>query len=117
MSAPAAALPAHAHPHAAEENQFQIFVQIAMILAVITGLEIITVYLPFPSWILVTGLIGMSALKFMFVIFVFMHLRWDKLFCTVLFFIGLILAGGTMCALLHLFSVADSVPLTSMTAQ
>ena len=36
----------------------------------------------------------LSAVKFLFVIFYFMHLRWDKVFCTILFFIGLILAGG-----------------------
>jgi cytochrome c oxidase subunit 4 len=43
-----------------------------------------------------------------------MHLRWDKAFCTILFFIGLILAGGTMWALLKLFGVADSKPLTML---
>ena len=97
----------------ADENKFQLFVQIAMILAVITGLEIITVYLPFVSWLLVFALVAMSAVKFLFVIFVFMHLRWDKLFCTVLFFIGLVLAGGTMWALLKLFSAGASIPLSA----
>jgi len=48
----------------------------------------------------------------MFVIFYFMHLRWDKVFCTILFFIGLVLAGGTMWALLKLFGVEDSKPLS-----
>jgi cytochrome c oxidase subunit 4 len=111
MSAPAVTLPAPAH--AAEDNKFQIFVQIAMILAVITGLEIITVYLPFASWLLIVGLVGMSVVKFLLVIFIFMHLRWDKAFCTILFFIGLILAGGTMWALLKLFGSANSFPLSS----
>jgi cytochrome c oxidase subunit 4 len=97
----------------AEESKFHLFVQIAMILAVITGLEIVTVYLPFYSWLLVTALVVMSAVKFMFVIFVFMHLRWDKLFCTVLFFIGLVLGGGTMWALLQLFAAQASFPLSS----
>jgi len=44
-------------------------------------------------------------------IFYFMHLRWDKPFCTILFFIGLILAAGTVWALLALFMVKDSLPL------
>jgi len=103
---------AHAHGPA-DESKFKVFVQLAMLLAIITGLEIITVYLPFTPWLLVTGLIGMSVVKFMFVIFVFMHLKWDKLFCTVLFFIGLVLAGGTMWALLKLFGAAASLPLSS----
>jgi len=49
--------------------------------------------------------------KFLFVIFYFMHLRWDKPFCTILFFIGLVLAGGTMWALLTLFAAEASIPL------
>ena len=49
----------------------------------------------------------------MFVIFYFMHLRWDKVFCTILFFIGLILGGFTMWALLHLFGSEASKPLSA----
>ena len=96
----------------AEENKFQIYVQIAMLLAVITGVEIAVIGLPFAKWLLVSVLVVLSAVKFMFVIFYFMHLRWDKVFCTILFFIGLILAGGTMWALLQLFSTENSVPLS-----
>ena len=94
-----------------EESKFHLYVQIAMLLAIITGLEIVTVYLPFVGWLLVTALVVMSVVKFMFVIFYFMHLRWDKPFCTILFFIGLILGGGTMFGLLKLFGAAASVPL------
>ncbi len=112
MSAPSssAAVPAHAD-HGHNESKFQIYVEIAMLLAVITGIEIVGVYLPFSKWIVVTGLVVLSTVKFMFVIFYFMHLRWDKPFCTILFFIGLVLAGGTMWALLALFSAEASLPL------
>lgn len=99
--------------HDAEEGKFQIYVQIAMLLAVITGIEIITVYMPFARWILFSVLVVFSAVKFLFVIFFFMHLRWDRPLCTILFFIGLILGGGTMWALLKLFGAAASLPLTS----
>ena len=44
--------------HGLEESKFQIYVQIAMLLAVITGMEIVTVYLPFAAWLLVTALVG-----------------------------------------------------------
>ena len=91
MSATASAAPAHGHE--LEQSKFWIFVQIAMLLAVITGLELVTVYLPFMKWLLVSALVILSTVKFMFVIFYFMHLRWDKAFCTILFFIGLILGG------------------------
>ena len=110
MSTAAAAASSHAD-HGLEESKFQIYVQIAMLLAVITGMEIVTVYLPFAAWLLVTALVVMSAVKFLFVIFYFMHLRWDKPFCTILFFIGLILGGGTMFGLLKLFGAAASVPI------
>ncbi len=102
-----------AHEHGLEESKFWIYVQIAMLLAVITGVEIVGVYLPFAKTLIVTSLIVLSAVKFLFVIFIFMHLRWDKAFCTILFFIGLILAGGTMWALLKLFGADASRPLTA----
>ena len=110
MSAPAHHAPAAAD-HGHDESKFQIYVQIAMLLAVITGVEIVGIYLPFAKWIIVTSLVVLSIVKFMYVIFYFMHLRWDKPFCTILFFIGLVLAAGTVWALLALFSVKDSLPL------
>jgi cytochrome c oxidase subunit 4 len=109
MSAPTATV---AH-HGSDDNKFQIYVEIAMLLAVITGIEIVAIFLPFAKWLVVTTLVVLSAVKFLFVIFYFMHLRWDKAFCTILFFIGMVLAGGTMWALLLIFGVNDSIPLTS----
>jgi cytochrome c oxidase subunit 4 len=97
--------------HELEQSKFGLYVEIAMLLAVITGLELVTVYLPFMKWLLITVLVVLSTVKFMFVIFYFMHLRWDKAFCTILFFIGLVLAGGTMWALLKLFGADASRPL------
>ena len=82
----------------------------------ITGVEVVLIYLPLAKWFVVTSLCVLSAVKFLFVIFYFMHLRWDKVFCTILFFIGLVLAGGTMWALLHLFGADASVPLTATPA-
>ena len=94
-------------------SKFHTFVQIAMVLSVITGIEIVLVYLPFAKWLIVSALVVLSAVKFLFVIFYFMHLRWDKVFCTILFFIGLVLALGTVAALLALFGAEASQPLTS----
>src|SRR5580704_3702552 len=113
MSAPANTPPAD---HALEKSKFGLYVEIAMLLAVITGLELVTVYLPFMKWLLVSVLVILSTVKFMFVIFYFMHLRWDKAFCTILFFIGLFLAGGTMWALLKLFGAEASKPPASAMA-
>ena len=91
MSAsPAHAAAGHAdHAHHDDGSKFQIYVQIAMLLAVITGVEIVAVYLPFAKWILVTSLVVLSVVKFMF---------------------GLVLASGTMWALLALFGAEASMP-------
>jgi len=105
---------AHGGDHHAEDNKFQIYVKIAMLLAVITGIEIVIIFFPWAKWLIVTSLVVLSVVKFLYVIFYFMHLRWDKAFCTILFFIGMIMAGGTVWALMAIFGAADSVPLTSL---
>lgn len=115
MSTPSVSIPTEPREHG-DENKFWAYVQIAMLLAVITGVEIVAIGLPFTKWMLITALVVLSIVKFLFVIFYFMHLRWDKVFCTILFFIGLILAGGTMWALLHLFAFEDSKPLSAASA-
>jgi cytochrome c oxidase subunit 4 len=109
---------AHADSHAPaaghhEPSKYHFYIQVAMILSVVTGIEVVLVYLPIAKWIVVTTLLVLSAGKFLAVIFYFMHLRWDKVFCTILFFIGLVLAGGTMWALLQLFGADASKPLSS----
>ena len=101
------------NPTAHEASRFIIFVRLALVLAVITGIEIILVNLPFATWFLFSALVTLSIVKFLCVIFVFMHLRWDKVFCTLLFFIGLVLALGTVAALLALFQSEASVPLST----
>jgi cytochrome c oxidase subunit 4 len=105
--APAAAVDHH------EPSKYHFYIKVAMILSVVTGIEVVLVYLPIVKWVVVTALVTLSAGKFMAVIFYFMHLRWDKVFCTILFFIGLVLAGGTMWALLHLFGADASKPLSA----
>ncbi|WP_404421288.1 cytochrome C oxidase subunit IV family protein [Nibricoccus sp. IMCC34717] len=99
------------HPDAGHHpSKFHTFVQIAMVLAAITGVEIVLVYLPLAKWLIIGSLGVLSAVKFLLVIFYFMHLKWDKAFCTILFFIGLVLAGGTLWALLLLFGAEASKP-------
>ncbi len=112
MSAPATTIPA-AVGHA-EPSKFHFYIQVAMILSVVTGIEVVLVYLPLAKWFVVSTLCILSAGKFLAVIFYFMHLRWDKVFCTILFFIGLVLGGGTMWALLQLFGSEAGIPLTSI---
>jgi len=99
------------HDAGHSHSKFHVFVQVAMLLAVITGVEIVIIYLPLPQLLVLGILTLLSLVKFMFVIFIFMHLKWDKFFCTVMFFIGLVLATGTAAALYALFAAADSKPV------
>ncbi len=95
------------------QSHFNAYVQIAMVLAVITGTEILLIFLPFAKWLVIGALVALSAVKFMLVISFFMHLRWDRLLCTGIFVVGLILGGGTMLALVRLFGAAASIPLST----
>ena len=63
-----------AHP-----EPFQ-YVMIAVILCVITGLEVGTYYLPhdFPRWLYVTILLSLALTKFSTVVAWYMHLRTDR---------------------------------------
>jgi len=94
-------------------SRYQLFVSVAILLAFITGAEILAIWLPWVHWFLIAALVVLSVVKFSYVIFVFMHLRWDRLLCTLLFVMGLLLAGGTGWALIRLFAAEASVPLTS----
>jgi cytochrome c oxidase subunit 4 len=100
------------HPHS--QSRYNVYVQIAMVLSIITGVEILLIFLPFAKGLVIAALVALSAVKFLFVIFFFMHLRWDKLLCTAIFFIGLVLGGGTLWALVRLFGAAASVPPSSL---
>jgi len=105
-------LPAqHHHP-----SRFHTFMQIAMILAIITGIEIVIIFIPVSDFWQYTTLAVLSVVKFLAVIFYFMHLKWDRVFCTILFFIGLVLGGGTLVALLALFASERTEALDAETA-
>jgi len=105
-------LPAqHKHP-----SRFHTFMQIAMFLAIVTGIEIIIIFIPVSDFWQYTTLAVLSVVKFLAVIFYFMHLKWDRAFCTFLFFIGLILGGGTLLALLALFATERTEALDAQSA-
>jgi hypothetical protein len=57
-----------------------------------------------------TTLVTVSVVKFLCVIFWFMHLIYDAPLLTILFLAGLILAAGTMLALLGLLQHDDVDP-------
>ncbi|WP_269540120.1 cytochrome C oxidase subunit IV family protein [Cerasicoccus fimbriatus] len=90
-----------------ENARYHTFFNLAMALAVLTGIEIVIIFLPWASWLVMTVLVVLSIVKFFAVILWFMHLIYDKQLLFWLFMAGMILATGTMIALLALFSIDD----------
>lgn len=92
-----------------ENKKFYAFVNLALFMAAITGIELIVIFIPFADWVITTSIVILSLVKFVGVLAWFMHLIYDKLFYTILFLIGLIVAIGTFTALIYLFSSKDIV--------
>jgi len=109
MSATAHA-PSPAEILAQESRRYHAFVNLAMFLSVFTGVEIVVIFMRFPPWVLLTILVTVSMVKFLCVIFWFMHLIYDAPLLTILFLGGMVLAAGTMLALLGIMSRDDVDP-------
>ncbi len=88
-----------AHPTPAK------YTVIALILAVVTLVEVAIVYAKFLQPVLIPILLVLSAAKFTIVAMFFMHLRFDDRLFSVLFVGGLLLATAVIIALMALFSV------------
>jgi cytochrome c oxidase subunit 4 len=78
------------------------YVAVAVILAIITGIEVLVYYQPSIKPILVPILM-MSALKFALVVMFFMHLRYDNRLFSMAFVGPLALASAVMVAVLSIF--------------
>ena len=92
----------HAHP------SDRSYVGIALLLAVITALEVVSFYLEEDlGWFLIPALLVMMVVKFAIVAGYFMHLRFDSNLFIRLFVSGLLLAISVYVAMLatfHFFS-------------
>ena len=97
----------HAEAHYEEHHTDLYYVKIAIILAVITGLEVLLSYSHIGKLFLPTLLILM-AIKFVMVVLFFMHLRLDNRVFKYLFYSGLVLAVLVYCAALLTFRFFDS---------
>jgi cytochrome c oxidase subunit 4 len=82
----------HSHPGPA------VYVQIAVILAIITSIEVAIYYIGFLRPILAPLLIILSVSKFLLVALWFMHLRFDSKLFFWLFIGGIALAGAVFAA-------------------
>ena len=88
----------------AETERYHTFVNLALVLAAITGVELVLVYMPFHPIFIFTSLLTLSLFKFVAVVAWFMHLIYDKMILTLAFGTGLVIATGTFVALGFLLS-------------
>ncbi|MBL8125996.1 MAG: cytochrome C oxidase subunit IV family protein [Chloroflexia bacterium] len=95
---------AHAehHPSAAD------YVRIAIILAIITLVEVFVYYLPSMRGLLVPILLVLSVVKFLAVVGYFMHLKNDKRLFRFMFGAGLVLTLAVFLAFIAMFWTAVS---------
>ena len=101
----------HAQAHGGGHASVRTYVNVAIVLAVITAVEVATLYIPgIPNGILVTSLLLMSAVKFVLVVGFFMHLRYDHPIMRSLFIGPLIIAICIILALMALFSAFVLLP-------
>jgi len=93
---------AHAEAHVSDNH----YVRIAVILAVLTAIEVALSYINGLKGIaLVLPLLVIMAVKFGVVALHFMHLKWDSKILTRVFYAGLFLAVGVYVAALATFHV------------
>ncbi|MGA7757431.1 MAG: cytochrome C oxidase subunit IV family protein [Ilumatobacteraceae bacterium] len=99
--------PAHAEPaqrHKEPTDRQYIF--IALFLAVLTAIEIAATEVGPDGPLLIVSLLVLMAVKFLFVILFFMHLRFDSRLFSLVFYIGLGFAiglYGVVLATFHFF--------------
>ncbi len=87
----------HAHPGAKQ------YVGIAVVLTVITAIEVAVFYIPELHFALVPILLTLSALKFGLVAMFYMHLKFDHRLFSWLFVVPMMIAIVVILALMALF--------------
>ena len=89
---------AHAHDHAHDHDSEHIpsdlyFIKVAIVLAVVTGLETSTYWWPHSMHAVATpALLIMMTIKFFMIVLIFMHLKFDSKLFSFMFYTGLVLA-------------------------
>ena len=88
--------------HAVDHPTVGTYVKVAVVLGVVTALEVAVVFVRQLAPIIVPLLLGMAIAKFALVAMFFMHLRYDNKLLTTVFVGPLIIAVGLGVALMSL---------------
>jgi cytochrome c oxidase subunit IV len=90
----------HESGHEGGHATSQLYVRIAIILAIITLVEVVIYYIPTVRSVLVPALLVLSLAKFLMVVGYFMHLKFDSRLYRFMFASGLVITLGVYLALL-----------------
>lgn len=94
-----------AHGHSGSHPGIRTYVLVALVLAVITGVEVMVFYLEALRPIIVPTLVVLSASKFSLVASFFMHLKYDSRVLRGLFAGPLFVAVAIILAMMALYGV------------
>ena len=99
-----------AHAHAAEHSEhghptWKTYVVIGAILTAITAIEVAIFYIPSLAGVIVPTLLVRSTAKFLIVVLWYMHLKFDSIIFSRMFFAPLFLAMLVVLGLIILFKV------------
>jgi cytochrome c oxidase subunit 4 len=105
--AASSAAPAHGGGHASLKT----YIQVALVLGIITAVEVATLYVPgIPKHLLVASLLAMSVVKFALVVGFFMHLKYDSRIMRAMFIGPLVLSILIILAIMALFGAYLLLP-------
>jgi cytochrome c oxidase subunit 4 len=93
-------------PHASNQT----YVRIAIILSIITIVEVAIWYLPSVRGVLVPALLILSLAKFVMVVGFFMHLKFDSRLFRLMFAAGLVVTLSVYLALLAMIATSNLFP-------
>jgi cytochrome c oxidase subunit 4 len=92
------------------------YVAIAVVLAIVTALEVAVYYIPAIEGILVPILLAMAIVKFIMVAMYFMHLKFDSRVFRRFFMIGVVLAIVIFGVVLWMFFTVMNGPAPAIEA-
>ncbi|MGH3440783.1 MAG: cytochrome C oxidase subunit IV family protein [Nitriliruptorales bacterium] len=93
---------AHGHPTPRD------YVNIAVLLGVLTAAEVATYFFELVTWALWVGLTGLALAKFALVVGYYMHLKYDSVIFRRLFVFGVVLAMTVFLLVLGIFALGGS---------
>ena len=101
----------HTHHGEAHESHVGLYLKVALILGIITGVEVAIFYIPALKPILIPTLLILSAAKFFIVVLWFMHLKFDSRVFWRVFFGPLFLAMLVVVGMIIIFKVVPQYRL------